>query len=41
MWFWASRERISGDPIVFMVTDPVSYFVGAATLGLVWIATVY
>ena len=41
MWFCASRERISGDPIVFMVTDPVSYFVGAATLGLVWIATVY
>jgi 4-hydroxybenzoate polyprenyltransferase/phosphoserine phosphatase len=41
MWFWASRERITGDPIAFMVTDPVSYLIGLATLTIVWIATVY
>jgi len=41
IWFWASRERISGDPIVFIVTDRISYLVALATVIVVWIASVY
>lgn len=41
IWFWASRERISGDPIVFIVTDLVSYLVALASVVVVWIASVY
>jgi 4-hydroxybenzoate polyprenyltransferase/phosphoserine phosphatase len=41
IWFWASRERINGDPIVFIVTDHISYLVAAATLAIVWVASVY
>jgi 4-hydroxybenzoate polyprenyltransferase/phosphoserine phosphatase len=40
-WFWASRERISGDPIVFIVTDPASYLVGFAAAAIAWVAAVY
>ncbi|HEV3270804.1 MAG TPA: UbiA family prenyltransferase [Candidatus Methylacidiphilales bacterium] len=41
MWFWASRERIDGDPIVFIVTDHISYLVALASLAVIWIAAVY
>jgi 4-hydroxybenzoate polyprenyltransferase len=41
IWFWASRERVTGDPIVFIVTDPVSYLVALASLVITWIASVY
>lgn len=41
IWFWASRERITGDPIVFIVTDHISYLVALATLAVVWLASVY
>jgi 4-hydroxybenzoate polyprenyltransferase len=41
IWFWASRERITGDPIVFIVTDHISYLVALASLVVVWIASVY
>jgi len=41
MWFWAHRERIAGDPIVFIVTDPVSYLVIVASMAVVWLASVY
>jgi 4-hydroxybenzoate polyprenyltransferase len=41
MWFWASRERITGDPIVFIVTDRVSYLVGLASFVIVWLASVF
>jgi 4-hydroxybenzoate polyprenyltransferase len=40
MWFWASRERITGDPIVFIVTDHISYLVGLASIAVVWLASV-
>jgi len=41
IWFWASRERITGDPIVFIVTDRISYLVALASIVVVWIASVY
>jgi hypothetical protein len=41
MWFWAGRERIAGDPIVFIVTDHISYLVALASMAVVWIASVY
>jgi 4-hydroxybenzoate polyprenyltransferase len=41
IWFWASRERITGDPIVFIVTDHISYLVALASMAVVWIASVY
>jgi len=41
IWFWAGRERISGDPIVFIVTDHISYLVTLASIVVVWIASVY
>jgi 4-hydroxybenzoate polyprenyltransferase len=41
IWFWAGRERITGDPIVFIVTDRVSYLVALASMAVVWIAAVY
>ncbi len=41
MWFWASRERIKGDPIVFIVTDHISYLVAIASMAVVWLASVY
>jgi 4-hydroxybenzoate polyprenyltransferase len=41
IWFWASRERITGDPIVFIVTDHISYLVALASMVVVWIASVY
>jgi 4-hydroxybenzoate polyprenyltransferase/phosphoserine phosphatase len=41
IWFWASRERIAGDPIVFIVTDHISYLVALASMAVVWIAAVY
>jgi 4-hydroxybenzoate polyprenyltransferase/phosphoserine phosphatase len=41
IWFWASRGRITGDPIVFIVTDIVSYLVGLASVAVVWIASLY
>src|SRR6202050_1918635 len=41
IWFWASRERIDGDPIVFIVTDHISYLIALASIVVVWIASVY
>jgi 4-hydroxybenzoate polyprenyltransferase len=41
IWFWAGRERITGDPIVFIVTDRISYLVAFASVIVVWIASVY
>jgi 4-hydroxybenzoate polyprenyltransferase/phosphoserine phosphatase len=41
IWFWASRERITGDPIVFIVTDRISYLVALASMVVVWMAAVY
>jgi 4-hydroxybenzoate polyprenyltransferase len=41
IWFWAGRERITGDPIVFIVTDHISYLVALASMVVVWIASVY
>jgi 4-hydroxybenzoate polyprenyltransferase/phosphoserine phosphatase len=41
IWFWASRERITGDPIVFIVTDHISYLVALASMAVVWVASVY
>jgi 4-hydroxybenzoate polyprenyltransferase/phosphoserine phosphatase len=41
IWFWASRERIKGDPIVFIVTDHISYLVALASMAVVWLASVY
>jgi 4-hydroxybenzoate polyprenyltransferase/phosphoserine phosphatase len=41
IWFWASRDRIAGDPIVFIVTDHISYLVAAASMVVVWVASVY
>ena len=41
IWFWASRERIAGDPVVFIVTDHISYLVAIASLAVVWVASVY
>lgn len=41
IWFWASRERIAGDPIVFIVTDHISYLIALASMAVVWIASVY
>ena len=41
IWFWASRERINGDPIVFIVTDRISYLIALASVIVVWIASVY
>jgi len=41
IWFWAGRERISGDPIVFIVTDLISYLVALASMAIVWLASVY
>jgi hypothetical protein len=41
IWFWDGRERITGDPIVFIVTDRVSYLVALASMAVVWIAAVY
>src|ERR1700677_226166 len=38
IWFLASRDRVHGDPIVFMVTDSVSYLIGLATLAIFWLA---
>jgi len=41
IWFWASRERITGDPIVFIVTDHISYLVALASMAVVWLASLY
>jgi 4-hydroxybenzoate polyprenyltransferase len=41
IWFWASRERITGDPIVFIVTDHISYLIALASMAIVWIAAAY
>jgi 4-hydroxybenzoate polyprenyltransferase/phosphoserine phosphatase len=41
IWFWASRGRITGDPIVFIVTDHISYLIALASMAVVWIASVY
>ncbi len=41
VWFWACRERMTGDPIVFIVTDHISYLVGALSLAVVWFASTY
>jgi 4-hydroxybenzoate polyprenyltransferase/phosphoserine phosphatase len=38
IWFWACRERVDGDPIVFIVTDHISYLIAAASLAVLWIA---
>jgi 4-hydroxybenzoate polyprenyltransferase len=41
IWFWASRDRITGDPVVFIVTDHISYLVALASAAVIWIASVY
>lgn len=41
IWFWASRDRITGDPIVFIVTDHISYLVALASIAVVWLASMY
>ena len=41
IWFFANRGKISGDPITFMVKDPVSYAVILLSLLIMWIAAVY
>jgi 4-hydroxybenzoate polyprenyltransferase/phosphoserine phosphatase len=41
IWFWACRERVNGDPIVFIVTDHISYLIAAASLAVLYIAAYY
>jgi 4-hydroxybenzoate polyprenyltransferase len=41
IWFWATRDRINGDPIVFIVTDHISYLIALASIVVVWIASVF
>jgi hypothetical protein len=41
IWHLARTNRITGDPIAFIVTDAMSYLIAAATLLVVWVATVY
>ncbi len=39
IWFWACRERVNGDPIVFIVTDHISYLIAAASFAVLWVAS--
>lgn len=39
VWLLAHRGKMHEDPIVFALKDPVSYAIGALTLGVVWLAT--
>ena len=41
IWFRVSHDRITGDPIVFIVKDPVTFLIAIATLVVVWFAAVY
>ncbi|BAM02244.1 UbiA family prenyltransferase [Phycisphaera mikurensis] len=38
LWFLAHRGRIHGDPLTFLVRDPVTWALGAATLAAAWAA---
>ena len=40
-WFCAGRERITRDSTVFLLTDPFTYVITAATLATVWAAARY
>jgi 4-hydroxybenzoate polyprenyltransferase len=39
MWMIAHRGQMHEDPIVFALKDPASYLIGAATLGVLLMAT--
>jgi 4-hydroxybenzoate polyprenyltransferase len=41
IWSRVSHDRVTGDPVVFIVTDPISYLLAFATLVVAWIASVY
>ncbi|MCB0333073.1 MAG: UbiA family prenyltransferase [Bdellovibrionales bacterium] len=38
IWLLASRGKVNEDPIVFAIHDKLSYFVGAASLFVLWLA---
>ena len=38
VWFLAHRKRLSHDPVIFALRDPVSWFLGAYTLAIVLVA---
>jgi len=39
IWLLVGRGEVDDDPVRFTIRDPVSYFVAAATLFLVWLAS--
>jgi len=41
IWFRARRDRIAGDPIVFIVTDYITYLVALASMAVIWLASAY
>ena len=41
VWLIAHRGRMHDDPIVFALKDRVSYLIGAATVTVMWLATVH
>jgi 4-hydroxybenzoate polyprenyltransferase len=41
IWSKASRGGVHGDPIVFMVTDFMTYLIAIATTIVIWVASVY
>jgi hypothetical protein len=40
IWMIAHRGQMHDDPIVFALKDPVSYWIGALALAILWLATV-
>jgi 4-hydroxybenzoate polyprenyltransferase len=38
IWLFASRAKISGDPVAFIVRDPISYAVVTLCLLIMWVA---
>jgi 4-hydroxybenzoate polyprenyltransferase len=41
VWLIAHRGKMHDDPIVFALKDGVSYLIGAATVAVMWLATVH
>jgi amino acid transporter len=39
VWFLAHRGQMHDDPVAFAFKDWVSYFIGALTLVVMWLAT--
>lgn len=39
IWLLVGRGEVGDDPVRFTIRDPVSYFIAAATLFLVWLAS--